>query len=146
MSIESGLFNDNSKDEKPSEFGDTFEFNEETVVTPKEGDLVLCDEQEGEDEWAFFPFKNQLKRDFKTAFLFNSDEDEKFIKQFIGLLGRNYPSLKPCVFKIDMKAYEYWKEDPEFSDVVFIKVTPEIIHEKWKLDSFGPLNFGKEEI
>lgn len=146
MSIESGLSNNDFENKKSEEFGDTFEFNEEIVVTPKEGDLVLCDEHEGKDEWAFFPFKNQLKKDFKTAFLFSSDEDEVFIKQFVMMLGRNYPNLKPGVFQIDMKAYEYWKEDPEFSDVVFIKVTPEIIQEKWKLDNFGPLNFGKEEI
>ena len=146
MNIESGIFDNNSEDEKHKEFGDTFEYNEEIVVEPKEGDLVLSNEQEGENEWAYFQLKNQLKEEFKTVFLFDPKEDDEFIKEFVTLLGRNYPKLKPGVFKIDMKAYEYWKDDPEFSDVVFVKITPEIVHEKWKLDNFGPLNFGKEEI
>ncbi|WKZ24551.1 MAG: hypothetical protein QY321_02955 [Patescibacteria group bacterium] len=148
MYTEPGLNFENSHDDNnENTLEDTFEYNEDVVVTPQEGDLVLSDFlNEDDSEWAFFPMKNQFKKEHKTVLLFNNNEDEKFIKNFVGAFSRNYPNLKPGIFKINMQSYDYWKEEPDFDDVVFIKVTPELVCEKWKMTNFGPLNFGKEDI
>ncbi|MFA6586016.1 MAG: hypothetical protein WCS86_02550 [Candidatus Paceibacterota bacterium] len=130
---------------------DTFNFNEDIVTEPKEGDLALCAKtgernSKNEYEWALLPMQSQFEKEHRVVLFFGKEESDDFIKKAVRFLVKNYPKMEPGVFKIDMDAYKYFKEESEFSDVLFVKVTPENFHERNVITGFEDLNFGKENI
>ena len=136
---------------KEKQLVDSFNFNENIVTEPKEGDLALCakvvDKKSSENyEWALLPMQSQLGKEHRVVLFFDSKESDDFIKKTVNFLSKNYPKMEPGVFKIDMSAYKYWKEEPELSDVVFVKITPENFKEKWKIVGIDDFNFNKTEI
>lgn len=136
------IFESHDDEQNKQETFNTFEFRDDVVVNdPVEGDLVLCDN----DEWAIFEMKSQGNKAHKAIFLFDKNDSDEFITDAAKTLLINYPKTKGSVMGINMSAYNYWKDEPESSDIVFIKITPKNFNKKY-LMHFSKLNFGDVDI